>query len=127
MDILLPNIREVLFELRRNPTTGDVPVALLAADGRFDAAQKLAAEHQRVFAVPRLHTADVIANTVNELAKLATPDAVPANERLAEAAQAREWLAKIESGSRPFYVVRRTALLPLAPPLRATTPTIPPQ
>jgi hypothetical protein len=127
MDILLPNIREVLFELRRNATTGGVPVALLAADGRFEAAQNLAAEHQRVIAVPRLHTPESIANTVNELARLSRADAVPANERLAQAAQARAWLAKLESGSRPFYVIRRTALLQPAPPQRIVPAPIPQQ
>jgi hypothetical protein len=127
MDILLPNVREVLFQLRRNPASGDVPIALLAADGRFDAAQRLAAEHQRVIAVPRLHAPDALANTVNELAKLAAPDAVPAAERTAQAAQAREWLAKLESGSRPFYVIRRTASLPPAPPQRALPATLPHQ
>jgi len=125
MDILLPSIRQVLFELRRNPTSGDVPIALLAADGRFEAAQKLAAEHQRVIAVPRLHTAEAVANTVNELARLATPDSAPANERAAQAAQAKVWLAKLESGARPFYVVRRTALLEPAPPQRVLPANVP--
>jgi CheY-like chemotaxis protein len=127
MDILLPSIRQVLFELRRNPTSGDVPIALLAADGRFEAAQKLAAEHQRVIAVPRLHTAEAVANTVNELARLATPDAAPANERTAQAALAKAWLAKLESGARPFYVVRRTALLEPAPPQRVLPANVPHQ
>jgi CheY-like chemotaxis protein len=127
MDILLPNVREVVFQLRRNATTGDVPIALLAADGRFDAAQKLAAEHQRVIAVPRLHTAEALANAFNELAKLAAPDAVPAAERTGQAAQAHEWLAKLESGSRPFYVIRRTASLPPAPPRRPLPATLPHQ
>ena len=34
MNILVPDIRQALYELRISPTTGDVPIALLAADGR---------------------------------------------------------------------------------------------
>src|SRR5207248_9185212 len=107
MDIQVPGIREVLYELRTNPTTGEVPIAVLAGDGRFEAAQRLAAEHQRVIAVPRPHSPEVVANAVKELAQLSGADSVPANERAAQAAQAKSWLAKLESGSRPFYVIRR--------------------
>ncbi len=127
MDILLPGIREVLYELRSNPTTGEVPIAILAGDGRLEAAKQLAAEHQRVIAVPRPHSPEVIANTLNELAALATSDTVPANERAAQAAQARAWLAKLESGIRPFYVIRRTAFLDRDQPRRAIPGKLPQQ
>jgi CheY-like chemotaxis protein len=112
MDIILPNIREVLYQLRTNPTTGETPIAILAADGRLEAAKKLAAEHQRVIAVPR---------------KLADRDAAAANERVAQARQARAWLGKLESGARPFYVIRRTARLAPAPVNHREPEALPPQ
>ena len=111
MDILLPNVREVVYQLRISPTTGDIPIALLAADGRLDAAKRLAAEHTRVIAVPRPHTADALTNIVESLAKLAARDVVPADERAAQAEQAKKWLATLNSGNRPFYTFRRTALV----------------
>jgi hypothetical protein len=121
LDIIVPGIRDVLYELRTNATTGEVPIAILAAEGRLDAAKRLAAEHHRVIAVPRPHSPEVVANTVKQLADLSARDVVPATERVAQASQAQAWLAKLESGSRPFYVIRRTALLQTNP-LRTTPP-----
>ncbi len=118
MDIQAPGIREVLYELRTNPTTGEVPIAILAGDGRLEAAQRLAAEHQRVVAVPRPHSPEVVASTVKQLADLAAVDPAADKERAAQAAQAQTWLAKLESGNRPFYTFRRTALLETEPPRR---------
>lgn len=117
MNIIVPGIRQALYELRISPTTGDVPIALLAADGRLEAAQRLAAEHTRVIAVPRPHTADVVARTVEDLAKLSARDAVPPAERAAQAEQAKKWIAQLSSGNRPFYTFRRTAML-TPPPSR---------
>ncbi len=127
MNILLPHIREVLYQLRMNPTTGEVPIAILAADGQLEAAKRLAEEHQRVIAVPRPHTDEVLTSIVQQLAQLAGRDVVPANERAAQASQARQWLAKLESGTRPFYVIRRTAGRAAAPPARVEPESLPPQ
>jgi CheY-like chemotaxis protein len=125
MDIILPNIREVLYQLRTNPTTGETPIAILAAEGRLEAAKKLAEEHQRVIAVPRPHTDEIVTNTVQQLAKLADRDAVQADARVAQANEAKAWLDKLESGARPFYVIRRTARL--APAHRTAPEPRPPQ
>jgi hypothetical protein len=121
MDIISPHIREVLYELRINPTTGEVPIAILAAEGRLEAAKKVAEEHQRVIAVPRPHSDGVLASIMNQLAALADRDVVPANERVAQASQAKIWLAKLESGTRPFYVIRRMARLATSTPPRNET------
>jgi CheY-like chemotaxis protein len=109
MNILAPDIRQVLYELRSSPTTGDIPIALLAADGRLDDAKRLAAEHTRVIAVPRPHAPEALANIVADLAKLMTHDEVPAEQRTAQAEQAKKWLAQLSSGNRPFYTIRRMA------------------
>lgn len=125
MDILLPQIREVIYELRMNPTTGAVPIALMAAEGRLEAAKKLAEEHQHVVAVPRPHSEEVLTRVVRQLAALNDRDIVPANERVAQATQAKAWLAKLESGSRPFYAIRRMARLGPAPPRREALEKLP--
>jgi Tfp pilus assembly protein PilX len=111
MDILVPGIRQVLYELRISPTTGEIPIALLAAEGRLQAAEQLAAEHSRVAAQPRIHSPEVLAHVVEQLTSLAGRDAVTPDERAAQAADARAWLAKLSSRHRPFYTIRRTALL----------------
>jgi len=125
MNILLPDIRQAIYELRTSPTTGNIPIALLAADGRLAAAQRLASEHTRVIAIPRLHTPEALAATVEDLRKFAARDAVPADQRVAEAAQAQKWLDTLSSGNRPFYTFRRTAMRSPAP-LRAPVETPPP-
>ncbi len=110
MNVIEPNARETVYELRISPTTGDVPIALLAADGRLDAAQRLAADHTRIIAIPRPHTPAALTSIVDELKKLAARDQVSADERIAEAEQAKKWLAVLSSGNRPFYTFRRTAM-----------------
>lgn len=110
MNIIVPGIRQVLYELRVSPVTGDIPVALMAAESRLAAAERLAAEHDRVLAVSRPHSPEVLTRIVEDLRTLAGRDAVPADERVAQAAQARQWLETLASGRRPFYIIRRTAL-----------------
>ncbi len=127
MNILAPEIRQALYELRTSPTTGDVPIALLAADGRLEAAKRLATEHTRVIAVPRPHTSEAVTSIAESLVKLAARDDTPANERAAEAEQAKKWLTALNAGGRPFYSFRRTASFDPAPsrPLAPTPETLP--
>ena len=110
MNILVPDVREVIYQFRITPATGDIPIALLAADGRLDAAKRLASEHTRVIAVPRPHTPEALTHIVEDLKKLSARDEVPADERAAQAEQAQKWLATLSSGNRPFYTFRRMAM-----------------
>jgi CheY-like chemotaxis protein len=112
MNILAPDIRQAVYELRTSPTTGDIPIALLAADGRLAAAKRIAAEHTRVIAVPRPHTPEALTHIVNEVLRLAARDQVPPAERAAQAAQSQKWLEMLIAGNRPFYTFRRTAVRP---------------
>jgi hypothetical protein len=108
MDIQAPGIRQVIYELRISATTGEVPIALMAAEGRLEAAEQLATEHQRVIAVSRPHSHDVLARVVEQLVKMAGRDPVPPDERAAQAAEAAAWLNQLVA-TRPFYTIRRTA------------------
>lgn len=126
MNTIIPDIRQALYELRISPTTGDIPIALLAADGRLEDAKRLAAEHTLVYAVPRPHTPEAAKNIAEVLTKLAARDAVPAKERAAEAEQAKKWLATLRSGNHSFYTFRRTALLDVPPTARPAVPATPP-
>lgn len=122
MNTIIPDIRQALYELRIGPTTGDIPVALLAADGRLDDAKRLATEHTLVYAVPRPHTSEAVKSVVEHLTKLAERVAVPVKERATEAEQARKWLAALRSGNHSFYTFRRTALLDVPPAPRPAVP-----
>jgi CheY-like chemotaxis protein len=109
MNIQLPNVREVLYQLRANPETGEIPIALLAAEGRFDAGERLAEEHQRMIAVPRPHWPEVIARLMEGLSRVARRDTAPPAERAAQAVQATAWLAKLAAAETSFYDLHRAA------------------
>jgi hypothetical protein len=115
MDVQAPGIREVVYELRISPTTGAVPIALMAAEGRLDAAERLAAEHENVIAISRPHSQEVLGRAVEQLLNVAGRDTVPPQERASQATEARGWLEKL-AASRPFYTIRRTATRPIAQP-----------
>ena len=103
MDIIVPGIRQVLYELRASGPTGEVPIAILGGEGKLEAAERLAEEHDRTIAVPRLHSSEVVARTVAELSLLAGRDAASANERAAQARQAMTWIESLLSKNRSFY------------------------
>jgi CheY-like chemotaxis protein len=107
IDILLPGIRQVLYELRANEETGQVPIAILAADGQLEAAERLANEHDRVIAVPRLHTKEIVARTVADLSVLAGRDWTSPEERAEQALQAIHWVESLISKNRKFYELDR--------------------
>jgi CheY-like chemotaxis protein len=108
MDILVPSIRQVLYELRASGTTGQIPIAILAGDGQLEAAERLAEEHDRTIAVPRLHSKETVARTVAELSVLAGRDASTATERAAQARQAVKWIESLLSKNRSFYELEYT-------------------
>jgi hypothetical protein len=103
MDILVPGIRQVLFELRASATTGQIPIAVLAGEGQLEAAERLAKEHDRTIAVPRLHSKETVGRTVAELIAVAGRDVSSATERDAQARQALDWIQSLLSKNRPFY------------------------
>jgi CheY-like chemotaxis protein len=125
-NILAPDIRQVVYELRISPATGDIPIAILATDGRLAVAQRIASEHTRVIAASRPHTPDALKGIVDGLLRLSARDAVPPQQRVAEAEQARKWLNTLASGNRPFYTFRRMAMLPAAATATAHPPAAAP-
>jgi CheY-like chemotaxis protein len=103
-----PGIRQVIYELRINPTTAEIPIAIIAPTSRLPLAEKIASEHTRVFAAPRVHSPEVLGRLVNQLTTLSGRFATPANERATESVAALTWLSKLASGERPFYKIRRS-------------------
>jgi CheY-like chemotaxis protein len=111
MDIQAAGIRPVLYELRISPTTGAVPIALLAAEGRLEAARELAQEHEGVIAVSRPHSQEVLSRMVEQLERMAGRDPVTPEERSAQAEEARTWLGKL-ARRRPFSTIGNDADFP---------------
>ena len=106
-DIQLPGIRQVLYELRITPASAQVPIAVLAADGRLEAAEKLASEHERVIAVPRPHSADMVAAIAGRLLSSVAHEAVSADVRAQQSLMAITWTAGLLERGRSFYALRR--------------------
>lgn len=109
MDIVGPDVRQVLYELRISVTTGDVPIVILAASNRLEAAQRLAAEHRRVIAVPRPHSGDALRHVLDQLVTIAARDVSSPEFRATQAAAAMGWLARLLTDDRSFYDVRRAS------------------
>jgi hypothetical protein len=107
MDIQRSDVRQTLYELRVTPVSSHVPVALMAADGRLEAAHRLAEEHQRVIAVPRPYTAEAAARIAGQLWDLSLRDASTPEERAIESAEAVRSAAMLLERGRTFYALRR--------------------
>jgi hypothetical protein len=107
MDIQRPHVRQVLYELRITPASSSVPVALLAADGRLDAAHRLADEHERMIAVPRPHSNEAVAKIAGRLWELSQRDAATPEELAMQAVEAVTWTAQLLARGRTFYALRR--------------------
>jgi CheY-like chemotaxis protein len=106
MDIQLPGVRDVLYALRIDPATGQVPIGLLAAAGRLEAAQALAAEHDRVIAFSRPHSDEYAKAIVDQLAALAGHNDQSTDERAAQSTQAIAWFAQLLADGPAFYDLR---------------------
>ena len=91
-DIDGPGIRDVLYALRSEPATGQVPIGLLATGSRLDAAHNIAREHQRVVAFPRPQTDAALEELVERLRAVSGRDSVSPQDRAAMAGQALDWL-----------------------------------
>ena len=101
--IIKPGIREVLYELARDPNTGHIPVQIISTlDGLADA-QRMAADFPRAFASPRPHSAEDVAKDVAKLKKLSGRNLVMADEGLAQAKQALIWIGDLaDQKNSPF-------------------------
>ena len=102
MNINGPGIRQVLYELRINPTTGEDPDRdpgrrRPARSGRTDCAERT----QRVIAVPRPHSPEVLADVVEQLQHVSGRDRDAAERtRGRKPSRPSTWLAKL-AGRRP--------------------------
>lgn len=110
VDTMRPSARETLFRLRRTPGAADKPIGLLAADGRYGAAQALADEHggaaEGVLVSARLRSPDGARAFVERLAGLRSTDSPTSEQRRERGAWAREWITRLLDEGPAFYRVR---------------------
>ena len=108
-DINGPGIRDVLYALRSEPATGQVPIGLLATGSRLDVAHNIADQHQRVVAFPRPQTDAALAELVDRLRAASGREKDSPQERAAMAGQSLEWLGKLLARESTYYDLHRQA------------------
>jgi CheY-like chemotaxis protein len=109
MDVDGPGVRDVLYALRTNPATGQVPIGLMATGDRLEAAHRLESEHQRVVAFPRPQTDAALAELVTRLNAVSGRDPISPQDRAVLAGQALEWLGQLLARNHTFYDLHRQA------------------
>ena len=109
MDIDGPGVRDVIYGLRSNAATGQVPIGLLATSDRLDAARNLAGDHQRVVAFPRPQTDAALAELVERLKAVSDRDPISPADRAAMAGQSLAWLGQLLARDHTFYDLHRQA------------------
>lgn len=106
MAIGRPAIRDVVFQLRRQPSTGLIPIGLFARDSQLPTARRIAFEHERVMAFPRPHTDPALTDMATQLVEQLPPSWPTAQERLAQADRAIEVMNQLLGSNRGFYRLR---------------------
>lgn len=109
MAITSPAVREVVFQLRRQPGTALVPIGLLAREEQLSTARQIANEHQGVIAYPRPHSDQALQSLATELTALLPPDWTTPDDRTRQSAQATEWMYQFLDQGRDFYRLRAAA------------------
>ena len=106
-DINRPLLREVVFQLRTSPHTGQIPIAILSSPENLDRAQSLARHDQWLLALPPPHQADDMQSMGDQLTELSHYDS--AEERLEQAQQALVWIAHLLESGHPYDELLREA------------------
>src|SRR5690606_31688004 len=88
MAITSPAVREVVFQLRRQPGTALVPIGLLAREEQLSTARQIANEHQGVIAYPRPHNDQALQSLATELTALLPRGWTTPKDRTRQSAQA---------------------------------------
>ncbi|MEX2093494.1 MAG: HEAT repeat domain-containing protein, partial [Pirellulales bacterium] len=109
VDIDGPGVRDVLYALRTDPATGQVPIGLLATSDRLDAAHRIASEHKRVVAFPRPQSDAAIKEVVTRLNEVSGRESVSPQDRAIMAGQALDWLGNLLARDHTFYDLHRQA------------------
>jgi CheY-like chemotaxis protein len=109
VDIDRPGIRDVLYALRSEPATGQVPIGLLATKSRLDAAQRIAGQHEHVIAFPRPQSDAALNELIARLQAISDRDPATPDERAEMAGAALDWLGRLLARDHTFYDLRRQA------------------
>jgi len=99
--------RETLYRLRRDWRTSRIPVAVVAAADRINAADRLAASYGVTEAFPPPRDAAGIERLVHRMTELAGRSLLSDSQRRAQAGAALRWLAALADRPGPGYPLQR--------------------
>lgn len=102
-DIQNPPIREVLYQLRSDPRTALLPVALLASPGDWNRAERLASADPLTEVAATPDNEQSTRAIVGKLSKRAARWQTTTVERLEQANQALSWIARLAHAPNNFY------------------------
>lgn len=98
----------LIQQLHHDCHTALLPVGIVARSGQLERAEHMARRDRLAAAFVRPHTADAVQWQVEQLAALVGPEAVSQAERLAQAAQALQWLDELSrENPKVFFNLRR--------------------
>ena len=106
MAIGRPGVREVVFQLRRNPATSLLPIGLLAREPQYRTARRIATEHHGVMSFPRPHTDAALTSLALELSAKLPRRWPSAAERRKQSARAIAAMDQLLTKERHFYRLR---------------------
>ncbi len=106
-----PAVRDVVYQLRSQPSTGLVPIGLFARESQLAAARRIASEHTRVLAFPRPHTDEALTGAAEQLLPHLPVNWPTADERLAYADTAIAVMNQLLGEDRDFYRLRAASAM----------------
>jgi hypothetical protein len=107
-----PSVGELLQQLRREPRTARLPVAVLAREANFQRMEELTAEDPLAVTFPAPYETNAMAYLVGQLRHRAGPNHTLAEERLEQAAVALDAMARLAAKPAVYGFYELHAQLP---------------
>ncbi|QDU53851.1 HEAT repeat domain-containing protein [Aeoliella mucimassa] len=106
MNLNHPSVRDVVYQLRINPSTALVPIALIARESQLSSARLIATEHKAVGAFLRPHDDQTMEMLVRTMLAQLPPDWPTAEQRFEQRVAAIKAMNHLMDNDRTFYRLR---------------------
>ncbi len=101
-----PPLRELLYQLRRDPRTRRVPIGVLASVEDLPRVERIAAGDPLTLALPMPHSAETLARYLEQIDARRGRSAIGQEERARQAEQALTWIGELVARNAHFYDLR---------------------
>ena len=107
-DLDLPNLREVVYQLRSHERTTRLPIAVLSGLPNLEYSRRVAAADAKLVAIARPHNEQAMQDIVDTLKQLSDPVAT-SEHRTEQAAKAIRWIGSLLDRGHPYDEMLRQA------------------